>query len=398
MNLWSSIDLSDTMKSYEYTKNVRYQIYATVQSDDFKNMDSETIFQFVSKKMEIISFGDYLKRFIHQRNIIDRPIEEVSEKEYIRVLKDSFIDNTAPYSFSPIKTRMATIFRQWLNSESVKRNTIFLLGFGLNMSDSEVEEFLTKVNKEESFDFGNPEEAIYWFCFYNHLPYSKARELLDYYDSLEDDGHKNPSLWDAMKHNPKMYVHSEKELRIYLKYLKAFYTIDDTVYQEFMNVYNRVCNLVTELYSYLTKTKDGDTEKVTPYTIERILYAEFPRTGSNLAKMSVSVLAEQFKNKRLSRQHISSLLKRSVKPDRFDLITLLFFLYAHNIYYDNTEEDKVARFRNFMDEVNEILQRCNMATIYLVNPYEAFLLLCLITDDPLDVYYDVWKMSYKTEG
>jgi hypothetical protein len=75
----------------------------------------------------------------------------------------------------------------------------------------------------------------------------------------------------------------------------------------------------------------------------------------------------------------------------------LFFLYAQNIYYDNTEEDKTARFRDFIDDINVILNKCNMAGIYPVNPYEAFILMCLVTNDPLGAFYDVWRLSYGKE-
>ena len=36
-----------------------------------------------------------------------------------------------------------------------------------------------------------------------------------------------------------------------------------------------------------------------------------------------------------------------------------------------------------------------MMGIYPVNPYESFVLMCLLTEEPLSVYNDVWEMSYK---
>ena len=46
-----------------------------------------------------------------------------------------------------------------------------------------------------------------------------------------------------------------------------------------------------------------------------------------------------------------------------------------------------------------ILKKCGMSEIYIVNPYECFLLMCLLTDCPLAVFADIWEMSYEdTDG
>ena len=35
--------------------------------------------------------------------------------------------------------------------------------------------------------------------------------------------------------------------------------------------------------------------------------------------------------------------------------------------------------------------------IYIVNPYECFILMCLLTDCPLAVFSEIWEMSYEAE-
>lgn len=402
MDLWKSLDVYSTLKSYEYTRYTKYQIYSTLESDDFKKMDSETIFHFISDKMEIVPFNDYLKRFIYQRTGMEEPFGSMGDKEYLNIMVNSFSENAAPYAFTPVKRKMRSVLRLILGKEGVKRSTIFLLGFGLNMSDSEVEEFLTKVNKEESFDFSNPEETVFWFCFHNHYRYSKAKELLDYYEALDTESETNESLWKAMRHDPKMYVHNEKELRIYLKYLKSFLDTEDPSYEVFMNLYDRVRELIASIYKDSAfidnKEETYSKEDISPYIIESVFYTEIPREEKgNLEKMSASLLSKQFQNKRMGRQHISNILSRKSRPDRFDLITMLFFIYASDISYGVAEEDRTDRFRDYVDEINDILQQCNMAGIYPVNPYEAFILMCLVTEDPLNAYYDVWRLSYGGE-
>ena len=82
-------------------------------------------------------------------------------------------------------------------------------------------------------------------------------------------------------------------------------------------------------------------------------------------------------------------MKRQHSPDRFDLITLGFFIYAQQ---DLPGEE---RLRQYLAEINASLAACGMGEIYSANPYEAFLLICTLSDCPLAVYGDVWELSYE---
>ena len=106
--------------------------------------------------------------------------------------------------------------------------------------------------------------------------------------------------------------------------------------------------------------------------------------------MTRSTLSRQFEKKRMSRQHLSRLLRREAPVERYDIITLLFLVYTVSV----EPEWPTSRYMLFVDEVNEILRNCSMMEIYPVNPYESFVLMCLLTEEPLAVYNDVWEMSY----
>ena len=77
--------------------------------------------------------------------------------------------------------------------------------------------------------------------------------------------------------------------------------------------------------------------------------------------------------------------------ERFDLITLEFFVVSQKMQ----EEDPYARYQCFLTKIQEILNRCGMGEIYIVNPYECFLLMCLLTDCPLAVFSEIWEKSYE---
>ena len=101
-----------------------------------------------------------------------------------------------------------------------------------------------------------------------------------------------------------------------------------------------------------------------------------------------------FAHTRMSRQRIQTALDHQRKIERYDLITLLFFIYAETVEPDWPAE----RYYRYIDEVNKILRRCSMADIYPVNPYEAFVLMCIVTEYPMDVYAEIWERSYEQTG
>ena len=55
------------------------------------------------------------------------------------------------------------------------------------MSAEDVSDFLTRVLREQDFDFHNPDEVIYWYCYSQQLGYHRAEELKKRYEELEPD-------------------------------------------------------------------------------------------------------------------------------------------------------------------------------------------------------------------
>ena len=108
----------------------------------------------------------------------------------------------------------------------------------------------------------------------------------------------------------------------------------------------------------------------------------------NLA--SSSLLNRQFWQKRITRQRLDSLLKGELEIERYDLITLQFLIDSQK-----EDEDPRKRCMLYLDHMNEMLTGCGMQAVYPANPYEAFILMCLLTEMPLLTYYDVWEKAYE---
>jgi len=113
--------------------------------------------------------------------------------------------------------------------------------------------------------------------------------------------------------------------------------------------------------------------------------------NGNLEPFAMSTLSKSFFNKRMSKQHLGEIIKKEVLIDRFDLITLNFFIFSQNEKYKNNKK----RFKDFVGITNEILNECSMGELYYPNPYECFLLMCIISDDPFPNYSEVIEKSFE---
>lgn len=396
---WLDLDLEKSISDYEFTKYAVFSLNKVINSEDFEEMDASKIFQYLSREMRIVRFNDFLKRYIYEKAGFEEPFEDVTDMMYKEIIVTSFRENHVPFSFNPATAKETRVVNRWLNKETIKRRSIFLLGFGLRMTDADVSEFLIKAIQEDNFDLFNIEEAVCWYCLHHGLSFGKAITIMK---KVREGNYKLPEKggvsWKVISSNPRMYLLNEDQLFYWIHQLKL-HNIDETRskrrYAEFNRLYDQVREIIAKIYQkYASESRTlrvWTREDISPVDVEKSLCSGIPTNQmGNLQKMSKSILAGQFQNKRMDRQRISRLLSHKTEVSRFDLITLLFFIYAEEVEPDWP----VERYLQYIDEINRILRSCSMLGIYPVNPYESFVLMCLVTDGPLDVYSEVLEKSF----
>ena len=387
----------DSVKDFEFTRKAAQRFRQVVSLDGFEDEDADVIFHYLYKEMELVSFGDHLKRYIYERAGLEEPFAEIPQEVYRDIAVESFKETYTPKSMNPTSTKLPALVNNWLTQASVKRETVFLLGFGLRMSVEDVSDFLTRVLKEQDFDFHNPEEVIYRYCYFKQLPYSKAEEYKELYKTLEPAKEKG-NLSKVI--SGEVILDTEEKLFLYLSYLKAGW--DDPrneksqAFQEFQKLLLHAKEIIAAMYQKDEEEKGREkiwkAENITPSDVEKVICNGIPiNQMGNLKKMSASILARHFSQKRFSRQRITNILNHKFPVERFDLLTFEFFIVSQEM----EEEDHSERNHHFIEEAQEILKKCGMSEIYIVNPYECFLLMCLLTDCPLAVFSEVWEMSYE---
>ena len=377
-SIWN-LDFSRTVRDFDFTRKAMQGISRVISSEDFEDMDMDAIFDYLLNEMEIVVFKDYLKRYIYERAGLTEPFSKVQDNVYLDIILDSFEQNRAPVSLTPTTVKRRAMVKRWLDQDSVNRQTVFALGFGLRMTEEDVSDFLTKVIKETDFDDLDPRECIYRYCYSKNLPYAKAVSLMNGTAVSEDAGEK--AISEKIR-ELKEKGRDDKQDRRTLA---------------FQAVYQECRQLVASLYQEENDTGDGSKvwklDDIGPSDIEKMLCDGIPMTaGGNRMKMSNSLLNRQFRQKRITRQRLDSLLKGELEIERYDLITLQFLISSQQ-----EDEDPRKRCMLYLDRMNMILTGCGMQAVYPANPYEAFILMCLLTEMPLLTYYDVWERSYEDE-
>ncbi len=420
----------------DYTEAAWNHMYDAVDDEKFLQQDAILIYNSLKYKLKFISFGDYLKRYIYVKFGLEGNASEIPLQTYQSIIKDSFRDTYTPPSFSPTTAKLSALSKNWLTQQTVKRNVVLLLGFGLKMSVEDVNTFLTKALREPELNPKDPFEVICWYCYKNGYDYVKFYEIWEKFISNDHSTLSIGTIYSEHTINVRNSLSAINDENALMLHLSRLTTKDNVAHMSitsrrcFNELYSQAREIVAEIYNneederhhkalvnYQDKLQNSerlyDYEKVervqkfrenkrlftmddiSESDIEHIICSAIPtdRHG-NLTPSKASQLNEQFAGKRFSRQRISEILMGNSEINRFDLITLNFFIYSQK-----TAEypDAKQRYSKFLNSTNEILEKCSMGSFYIQNPYECFVLMCILTLDPLGTYADVWELSYDKE-
>jgi len=135
-------------------------------------------------------------------------------KEYKEKIIEIFAQNEVPLSNEQL-------VKNWLQQTSVRREVVFLLGFGLKMTLEEVSDCLKKWLKERDFNPKCPMESICYYCFKNNLNHSDMLRLEKAFDDLQITEQSSSSEPGTKEYLDELEdIQSELRLLKYLAKLK----------------------------------------------------------------------------------------------------------------------------------------------------------------------------------
>ena len=424
-------DLDYTQKAYE-------TFYDIVDDPYFLREDQSVIYDALREKIKIVPFGDFLRRYIYEKAGMTGGYKEIPLSEYQQIICSEFSERQTPASFFPTTARLKNLAKNWLEQKTVNRNVVLLLGFGLGMSVNDVNDFLMKAVKEQRLNAKDPMEVICWYCYSRGYSFIRFERLWkDYLNAAQHPGGTLPANLNlestAVFQNRMMNVTNDSELMTYLRSLPqrnessiqsvqarqqfdALYTLAKEWAAEVLNeIEEAESGVLAERLSEKLEKDDRyydyqkqqmlktakerhhryGLEEISPANMEQVLFASIPKDRhGNLLPMKLSSLFHQFSGARLSRQHINEILDGKGQITRYDLITLSFLVcYDQRDQYDS----RLKLYAAFVEKTNDALSKSGMGPLYPVNPYECFLMMCILSEDPVGTFSDVWELSYQEE-
>lgn len=390
-------------------------------------------------------FGDYLKRMVYELYIFPeddgRKITEIPEDEYIKDIQQIFKENgmkgVGTLQFGGSTRLTPSNLKRWMGMPcyQVSRELVFLFGFGFNMFAEQVEELLTKVIGQAGFDFRSAQETIYYWCLKQNRGYSGLREWQEKYMEIQEE----------VEEQKERGIYEEKEecaggarTRYYKE--KAVRITDEDGFKEYLRELERIrrdtrnritaretLNIVVNILWYeLSKERrgetkwlellieqkeaEGDAQNRTKRTqreiktmqkywrevsleplIQSIWQEEDPVAISEKSRKLASLLPDMWKKRSLQDK-----LNGESRVRKEDILTGVFLTYAHQLekqmpYMSGEEKDYMVRVETYVEDVNTYLEQCGMGEFYIVQPYEIFLVLCLLYDKPYSFFLSVWK-------
>ena len=329
------------------------------------------------------------------------------------------------------------------------RNTVFHLAFALDLEPESVSKVLTKCLLMQDFNPKDPVEVIYYWCLKYQIPYPQMlREYLDYYNSQAIDTDFRGSGAAPIPEGNTFYIMENLEsisrmekpaLMEYLWRLKISSPSRQSrktprqIYRECFDLFPeflytapgqnapKLSSLLSAL-DYLVASeeftrqkalKDGnelpaDTRKKN-FRGEKVLSEKERRPllvkileinrrnyyrANTLPLLPGEILQFLFEGIAYSEAIVRKRIYGEIPLTRKELLATMFLYYlADTVNQESEIGSKAKSLDLFEEEASDNLFQCGMHTFYLRNPFDLFLALCFLQDDPLAYFMASWEAA-----
>lgn len=423
----------------------------TIQ-EALRNGDQEKFVEIMKSILENKkTWGDHIKRYIYDSvggEALSKKFKWVSEdgvnfeaiteeniREFIKkVFRENGMRNQGsmnPHATTTLGNRLTTWLNSPITSNTISREVCFLFCFGLNM-DEKYASYMLEVLRQPTFNPKDYKEVIYYYCICNRTKYADVLEWLEKYDKLEPAQvyEENPQTM-ALRDHLKMIKESVKESQEvreqqFLDYLAVIKSLPENtkpsetrakVFEDGVRKFYQVqskksCKILDKKHMDVETAPKARTlkqrkrneallynvvfqeEKVNVNGVVDLLESiptapidvpEELREMVTKGIISMPELSYNFFNDRIGENRTTSI-------NREDLLTIAFLYCSSSMKDDEMEAYNYEERRAYFEyEASVCLDECGFGDVYLLNPYELFLVSCLLQKDPLEYFLAVWK-------
>lgn len=292
-------------------------------------------------------------------------------------------------------------------SGSRSRELVYLLCFALDFSLDEVVEFFLKVYFECPFNYRDHHEAVYYYCFANHLSFSDAKEIIKKADEiLESHKNETPVLeYTHMIGSALKNVRTEQDLLAYIeKNHSEFFRNNKTAYRYADILIDESCELAVKMYEI--ETTEHEARKINrKANIDLLLFqmlgADILGYKGEQSFAKAAELPEIVKANFPLKMQLSNIKNKktvSYESMRKALIFLNFYHYFASLFYENRKDKTFCSleedFRDFVYETDDLLYSCGYPKLYIRNPYDWLFMHCAYNEYPLSEFKEAIARYY----
>lgn len=427
--------------------------YVFEESESWEDLDEmfDERYQIKLSNIKVRNFYDYIRKYMFDKWFKEKvDVEDyykVSDAYYKKKAMELFKENGVIVGKDTAGTN--DIIRKDMEGHprgayvNTTREKAFQWFFALGFDLETCEIFMKKALRERSFNPRRPIEVIYYYMFKKGMRYDNVDKIIEKYINRIESMHyeiKCEEIGTEELNTGLLLIETEDDLFRHLDKvlaasnsregnIKKSPTVSDikegkyiqqrakTVYSSLFDEY--VYNL--QNYYYIEDDDAGEEVSEIDKKIKLVVKSveigftskDEEKTKNYFSKLYMDKW-EKFFDNRLTEDRIKKRLNIDVEktddnddetPDegevtREDIITLSFlnYVYANDEEFEETNmmtpKEKAI---DFVQEVDIYLYECGFGPFYYANPFEAFIIFCLLSNAPIDIFKDIVAFTNWTQ-
>lgn len=299
---------------------------------------------------------------------------DIDYKTIISILDEKFKSN--------LGKELPRTIKEWIKGTPpgvTNRINLYDVCYALEMNIKETAEFFIKYYLNIPFNYKNPEDAIFFYCILNKKEYrvvnkflKEAEDFVEHEESLE-----TVEIFKNIK--------SIKDDEKFIQYIR-----DNCISKK--HQYERARAIIRNLLDEVKEITEANNDSDLIRKIFNIDYQALKKEKLILNKKMPS----KFVNSLPTDQDINLILegKKTYDIIRKTLVILKFVsMYYVDPFYAITEDELKKQieeyFDDFEDELNMLLVDCGFPPIYYRNPFDAIMLYCARSKEPIITFWSI---------
>lgn len=370
--------------------------------------DISLVHQMLNEIMsETVTLGEYVYKYLFRKlSLKGDDYRDITPEQYYDTICKEFIKYDMPFRGSLAgKTDLSKIKEPLKRTAcQVGREYAFLLAFGLKMSLEDFEMMMKKAFQQPVVNIRSWREVIYYYCISAGEGIGKVEKLIAEYESMEvtlpPEDEEFDIFMDDTRYIKEEYepFDSEENLRQYLTELKI--RSEKAKLKAKKDSFEKYVKKSRSLRNYLFDSEEkGSGSSINSNFVGDIVESTSQGRINALDAYEARELlpkaqAEQIFGKATwTRDSLINKSNGKAEVTRQDVLILAF----RDALRDYGVKQRSGRCPNkyvyVMREVNKALEKMEMYPLYLRNPFDFFLIVCLFHENSYEYFLANWQLA-----